>query len=356
MQRESDLKVWKMVDINKLVRENVIKLIPYSSARDDFNGKTGIFLDANENPYGTMNRYPDPYQRELKSGISKIKGIKEEQIFLGNGSDEIIDLCFRIFCNPGIDKALTFTPTYGMYTVSAAVNDIEMVKVPLMDDFQIDLKQAEPCFSDKNLKLVFICSPNNPTANSMNFNDIEYIIRKFNGIVVIDEAYIDFSEKTSFIKLINDYPNLIVMQTFSKALGLAGVRIGLAITNPAIVQYFNKMKPPYNISVINQKAALRKLTQIDQFRNQVLKIKKERVRLSAVLSKMKIIEKVYPSDANFLLVKVKNADYIYNTLVNNDIIIRNRSKIVDNCLRITIGKRSENDKLIYALNELDHLI
>jgi histidinol-phosphate aminotransferase len=190
----------------------------------------------------------------------------------------------------------------------------------------------------------------------MNFNDIEYIITKFSGIVVIDEAYIDFSEKASFIKLIDSYPNLIVMQTFSKALGLAGVRIGMAFTNPAIVQYFNKMKPPYNISAINQKAALRKLTQIDQFKRQVISIKKERVRLSAVLSKIKIVEKVYPSDANFLLVKVKNADYIYNTLVNKNIIIRNRNKIVDNCLRITIGKRSENDKLIYAFNELDHLI
>jgi histidinol-phosphate aminotransferase len=345
-----------MVDINKLVRENVIKLIPYSCARDEFNGKSGIFLDANENPYGTMNRYPDPYQRELKAGISKIKGIKEDQIFLGNGSDEIIDLCFRVFCNPGIDKVMTFTPTYGMYQVSASVNDIEMVTIPLNGRFQIDLKKAEPCLSDKNLKLVFICSPNNPTANSMNFNDIEYIIMKFNGIVVIDEAYIDFSEKPSFINLINKYPNLIVMQTFSKAMGLAAVRIGMAFADAAVVQYFNKMKPPYNISTINQKTALRKLTQIDQHKSQVIRIKKERARLSALLSKMQIVEKVYQSDANFLLVKVKNADFIYNTLVNNNIIIRNRSKIVENCLRITIGKRSENDKLIYALNGLNYLI
>ena len=341
-----------MVDINKLVRENVIKLIPYSSARDDFKGKTGIFMDANENPYGTMNRYPDPYQRELKAAISKIRGIKEEQIFLGNGSDEIIDLCFRVFCNPGTDKALTFTPTYGMYPVSASVNDIEMIKVPLNEEFQIDFKKAEQCFSDKNLKLVFICSPNNPTANSINFNDIDYIITKFSGIVVIDEAYIDFSEKPSFIKMINKYPNLIVMQTFSKALGLAAVRIGMAFTNPAIIQYFNKMKPPYNISAINQKAALKKLTQIDKFKSQVIRIKEERVRLSEILSKMKVVEKVYPSDANFLLVKVKNADYIYNTLVNKNIIIRNRSKVVDNCLRITIGKRSENNKLIKELREI----
>jgi histidinol-phosphate aminotransferase len=345
-----------MIDINKLVRENVIKLTPYSSARDDFKGKAGIFMDANENPFGKLNRYPDPYQKELKTVISKIKRIEEEKIFLGNGSDEIIDLCFRIFCNPGVDKALTFTPTYGMYAVSASVNDVAVLSIPLNNSFQIDLEKVEPLFSDKNLKLVFICSPNNPTANSMNHDDIEYIIKKFNGIVLIDEAYIDFSDKPSFIKLIDRYPNLILMQTFSKAFGLAAVRIGLAFSNPQIIKYFNKLKPPYNISTINQLAVLKKLTQTDQFRSQVERIKKERVRLSAILSKMKIIEKVYPSDANFLLVKVRNADYIYNTLVNKNIIIRNRSKVIDNCLRITIGKRSENDQLIIALNELENLI
>jgi histidinol-phosphate aminotransferase len=344
-----------MGDLNKLVRENVIKLTPYSSARDEFKGKTGIFMDANENPFGNLNRYPDPYQKELKTAISKIKGIAEEKIFLGNGSDEIIDLCFRIFCNPGVDKALTFTPTYGMYAVSASVNDVEILNVPLNSSFQIDLKKVEPLFADKNLKLVFICSPNNPTANSMNNDDVEYIIAKFKGIVLIDEAYIDFSEKPSFIKLVDRYPNLILMQTFSKAFGLAAVRIGMAFSNPQIIMYFNKIKPPYNISAINQKAALKKLTQIDQFKSQVERIKKERIRLSAILSKMKIIEKVYPSDSNFLLVKVKNADYIYNTLVNKNIIIRNRSKLIENCLRITIGKRSENYQLIKALNELEHL-
>ena len=345
-----------MVDLNKLVRENVIKLTPYSSARDEFKGKTGIFMDANENPFGNLNRYPDPYQKELKTAISKIKGIEEEKIFLGNGSDEIIDLCIRIFCNPGVDKALTFTPTYGIYAVSASVNDIEVLNVPLNGSFQIDLKKVEPLLSDKNLKLVFICSPNNPTANSMNNDDVERIIALFKGIVLIDEAYIDFSDKPSFIKLVDRYPNLILMQTFSKAFGLAAARIGMAFSNPQIIKYFNKLKPPYNISTINQKAALKKLTQIDQFKSQVERIKKERVRLSAILSKMKIIEKVYPSDANFLLVKVKNADYIYNTLVNKNIIIRNRSKVIDNCLRITIGKRSENNTLIKALNELEKKI
>jgi len=341
-----------MFDLNEIVRVNVKKLIPYSSARDEFKGKTGIFMDANENPYGNLNRYPDPYQRDLKTAIAKVKGIEEEKIFLGNGSDEIIDLCFRVFCNPGVDKALTFTPTYGMYEVSASVNDIEVVKIPLNNSFQIDLNKTEKWLSDKRVKLLFICSPNNPTANAMNYHDVEFIIIKFNGIVVIDEAYIDFSEKPSFIKLVDKYPNLILMQTFSKAFGLAAVRVGMAFSNPEIVKYFNKLKPPYNISTINQKAVLHKLSQIEQCKRQVLRIKKERDRLLIILSKMNIVEKVYPSDANFLLAKVKNAEYIYNELVNRNIIIRNRSKMVDNCVRITIGKKSENNRLINALKSI----
>jgi histidinol-phosphate aminotransferase len=341
-----------MVELNDLVRENVIKLTPYSCARDDFKGKTGIFLDANENPYGNLNRYPDPYQRELKAAISKIKNIAENKIFLGNGSDEIIDLCYRVFCNPGTDKALLFTPTYGMYEVSASVNDVEIIKVPLNDVFQIDLTKAEALFSDKNLKIMFICSPNNPTANSMNWKDVEHMINSFKGIVVIDEAYIDFSEKPSFIKLVDKYSNLILMQTFSKAFGLASVRVGMAFSNPEVVKYFNKLKPPYNISTINQKAALRKLSQMEQYEKQVLRIKRERDRLSAILSTMSFVEKIYPSDANFLLVKVKNADYIYNSLVSKNIIVRNRSRVVENCLRITVGKKSENDQLISALKAI----
>jgi histidinol-phosphate aminotransferase len=341
-----------MVDVEKLVRENVIKLIPYSSARDDFRGNAGIFMDANENPFGKLNRYPDPYQKELKAAISKIKEIAEEKIFLGNGSDEIIDLCFRVFCNPGVDKALTFTPTYGMYEVSATVNDIKVLKIPLNERFQIDLQNAKPLFSDKNLKLIFICSPNNPTGNAMNYSDVEYILESFTGIVVIDEAYIDFSEKPSFIKLVDKYPGLILMQTFSKAFGLAAVRIGMAFSNPVIIKYFNKLKPPYNISTINQKAVLRKLEKVEEYKNQIAKIKSERERLSINLKKLKMTEKVYPSDANFLLVKVRNASYIYNTLVNKNIIVRNRSSAVDNCLRITIGTRTEDNKLINALNSL----
>jgi histidinol-phosphate aminotransferase len=341
-----------MTELNKLVRENVLKLIPYSSARDDYKGKTGIFLDANENPYGKLNRYPDPYQKELKSAISGIKRVEEERIFLGNGSDEIIDLCIRIFCNPGIDKILTFTPTYGMYEVSASINDVEVLKIPLNDKFQIDLLKTENLLNDQKLKLIFICSPNNPTSNSMNYKDVEYLVKIFNGIILIDEAYIDFSEKPSFIKLIDTYANLIIMQTFSKAFGLAAVRVGMAFTNPAIIQYFNKLKPPYNISFINQQTVLKKISRIEEYRKQVLRIKKERIRLAHLLSEVNVVEKVYPSDANFLLVKVKDANNIYNTLVKMNIIIRNRSNLIENCLRITVGKKSENDKLIQALREL----
>jgi histidinol-phosphate aminotransferase len=341
-----------MVDVNKLVRENVLKLKPYSCARDEFSGKTGIFLDANENPFGNLNRYPDPYQRELKAAISKVKGIAEERIFLGNGSDEIIDLCFRVFCNPGTDKVLTFSPTYGMYEVSASVNDISVIKVPLDENFQIDIVKARQMISDNNLKLIFICSPNNPTGNSMNEADIEYITGNFNGIVVIDEAYIDFSDKPSFNKMVYKYSNLIVMQTFSKAFGLASVRVGMAFANPVIIQYFNKLKPPYNISTINQKAALKKLGKPEEYINQIVTIKKEKERLVSNLKKLKLTEKVYPSDANFLLVKVRNANHIYNTLVEKNIIVRNRSSVVENCLRITVGTPAENNKLVNALKQI----
>lgn len=268
-----------MVDISSLVRENVLKLTPYSCARDEFKGKEGIFMDANENPYGNLNRYPDPYQKELKKAVSAHKNIAEENIFLGNGSDEIIDLCFRVFCRPGMDKIVTFTPTYGMYEVSASVNDIEVIRIPLNDSFQINLQKLKPLLSDSKLKLIFVCSPNNPTGNCMDYADIEYIISSFKGIVVIDEAYIDFSEKPSFMKLIVKYPNLIVMQTFSKALGLASVRVGMAFTNTRIIQYFNKIKPPYNISTINQKAALDKLSKTEKLRKQVTRIKKEKAKL-----------------------------------------------------------------------------
>jgi histidinol-phosphate aminotransferase len=341
-----------MEGIDRLVRENVIRLQAYSSARDEFSGEEGIFMDANENPFGILNRYPDPYQKKLKATISAIKRINEKSIFLGNGSDEIIDLTFRIFCNPGRDKVLIFPPTYGMYEVAAAINDIEIIRIPLKANFQIDLERVRPFFSDKNIKLIFICSPNNPTGNCMDKEDILSIIKNFRGIVVLDEAYIDFSGSTSFLDIVGKVPNLIVMQTFSKALGFAAVRIGMAFTNPDIVHYFNKLKPPYNISTINQQAALQKLIKVDESKSQIIKIKKERERLSANLKKLKITEIVYPSDANFLLVKVKNANYIYDTLVKESIIVRNRSSVIDNCLRITVGTWSENNKLVNALKNI----
>lgn len=342
-----------MADLNKLVRENVLKLAPYSCARDEFQGSSGIFLDANENPFGTLNRYPDPYQKELKKAVSELKSIATEKIFFGNGSDEIIDLSLRIFCNPGSDKVLIFPPTYGMYEVSASVNDITVLKVPLDTDFQIDIANIKPLLSDKNLKIIFICSPNNPTGNAMELSTVEFILKNFSGIMVIDEAYIDFCEKPSFINLVDKYNNLILMQTFSKAMGLAAARIGMALANPEVVKLFNKIKPPYNISTINQKAALDKMQKPDDYNIQVTMIKKERKRLAAELSMLEMTENIYPSDANFLLVKVRNdATAIYNELVRRNIVVRNRSSVIDNCLRITVGKKNENDQLIKALKEI----
>jgi histidinol-phosphate aminotransferase len=338
-----------MDDIHKLVRENVRTLTPYSCARDEFKGKEGVFMDANENPYGSLNRYPDPYQRELKSSIGGIKDIAEENIFLGNGSDEIIDLCFRIFCNPGVDKALTFTPTYGMYEVSAAINNVELIKVPLSEDFQIEPESLFPFLKDPCLKLIFICSPNNPTGNLMKESAVNTILSSFSGIVVIDEAYIDFTERPSSIKLLSRHRNLIVMQTFSKAMGLAAARVGMAFMDSSAVGYFNKMKPPYNISTINQKAALKSLANIDLLKKRIRRIITERERLAKSLKKMSIIEKIFPSDSNFLLVKTKNADFIYTELIDNKIIVRNRNMIVPGCIRITVGTPAENNKLIRTL-------
>jgi len=341
-----------MFDINLLVRDNVRALIPYSSARDEFHGKEGVFLDANENPYGKLNRYPDPYQKELKSQISRIKKVPEENIFLGNGSDEIIDLAYRTFCRPGIDKALAFTPTYGMYEVCAGINDITFIKVPLTDKFQIDKDKAASALDDPFLKLIFICSPNNPTGNSINYADIESVIAGSRCIVLIDEAYSDFSGNQSFKNMTDKYPNLIVMQTFSKAFGLAAARIGMAFTNQQIVKYFNKLKPPYNISSLNQKAAIRQLIKYEKSMDQVRRIIRERERLKEALGKLKIVEKIFPSDANFLLVKIRDPDYVYNTLVERNIIVRNRSRIIPGCLRITVGTRSENNRLLTELNRI----
>ena len=341
-----------MVDIDSLVRENIKRLIPYSCARDEYKGESGIFLDANENPYGTLNRYPDPYQRRLKSAISRIKKIPQENIFLGNGSDEIIDLCYRAFCNPGKDKAIAFTPSYGMYEVSSGINDVGLVKIPLDDDFQIDLEAVEPHLGDPYLKLIFICSPNNPTGNSMDPSRVESIISRFRGIVVIDEAYIDFAEQPSFLTLLDRYNNLIVMQTFSKAMGMAAVRVGMAFMDTSIVNIFNKLKPPYNISSINQNAVLEAIRKNDSVLKKVERIRLERARLDRNLKTLDIVEKVYPSDSNFLLVKTKNADLIYSFLVGKGIIVRNRNKVVPGCIRITVGTMRENNALIKTMRQI----
>lgn len=335
-----------------MVRPNVRALVPYSCARDEYDGKEGIFLDANESPYGPLNRYPDPRQRELRDAIGSLKGVAAENIFLGNGSDEVIDLCYRIFCNPGSDRALIFPPTYGMYQVSAAVNDVEVVKVPLDENFDIDIPAVAPLLGDERIKLIFICSPNNPTGNCMDHERIDYVIRNFRGIVVLDEAYADFSGKPSFIEKIGGYDNLIVMQTFSKAMGLAAARIGMAFAATDILTYFFRMKPPYNISTINQEAALERLREIRPIIVQTDTITAERKRLAEKLATIPVVEKVWPSDSNFLLVQVKNPDSVYNKLIDSSIIVRNKSREVDGCLRITAGTRSENDRLINELNKL----
>jgi histidinol-phosphate aminotransferase len=340
-----------MTDIKKLVRPNILKMTPYSCARDEFKGIAGIFLDANENPYGKLNRYPDPYQRKLKDAISGIKGISPEKIFLGNGSDEIIDLCFRIFCNPGLNKVLIFPPTYGMYEVSASINDVRVLKVPLTDNFRIDMAKAEEVMNDKDLRIIFICSPNNPTANAMDREDVEQIIRIFDGIVVIDEAYSDFSVEQSFISLVEKYNNLIVMQTFSKALGLAAARVGMAFADPEIVGLLNKIKPPYNISSLNQSAALESISNAEESMKLVRMIISERSTLQGELEKFSYVKKIYPSDANFLLIKVDDANRLYDYLIMKEIIVRNRNSIIDDCIRITIGKKEENEKLIAALRQ-----
>lgn len=341
-----------MFSLEKIVRKNIWNLTPYSSARDEFKGTADVFLDANENPYGNLNRYPDPQQSKIKEKLAKIKNVNIDQIFIGNGSDEVIDIAFRIFCEPGVDKALTFSPTYGMYDVSADINNIELIKQPLINDFQINLNQLQPYLDDPFVKMIFVCSPNNPTGNTINEEDIEYILANFEGVVIIDEAYIDFSSKQSFIEKINEYPNLIVSQTFSKAWGLAGVRVGAAYTNKAILDLYNRVKPPYNVSVLNQEAVLESLNNLSDIEKNIDIILEERSRLKQRLASIKKVNKIYPSDANFLLVNVDDADKTYNHLIDEKVIIRNRNKVINNCIRITVGTPEENEQLINALKAL----
>lgn len=341
-----------MIKLEKIVRKNILDLKPYSSARDEFSGKDGVFLDANENPFGSLNRYPDQNQKKLKRKLANLKEVEVENIFVGNGSDEVIDLAFRIFCNPTIDKVLSFEPSYGMYEVSAAINNIELIKVPLNNNFQIDLNKIEPFLKDENIKLIFICSPNNPTGNLILQRDIEYILNRFNGIVIIDEAYIDFAQSDSIIKLIKDYNNLIISQTFSKAWALAGARVGTAYSNKEIIGFFNKVKPPYNVSEINQEAAIEALNDTKTFNQTLGTLINEKKRMLKELQKLELVKKIYPSDANFLLIEVENGNSLYDELVNNKIIIRNRGKQLNNCLRITIGSPKENDELLRVLNDI----
>jgi len=338
-------------DLNKLIRDNIKTLKPYSSAREEFFTNIGVFLDANENPFGVYNRYPDPYQKLLKNEISKLRKIDPQQIFLGNGSDEIIDILIKIFSEPKQDKILIFTPTYGMYEVYANISNVEVVSFPLNQNFQIDCTPIlEKNLNDENLKIIFICSPNNPTGNIIAEDSIFEILNNFNGIVVIDEAYQDFSEKESWISQIQNYPQLVVMQTLSKAWGLAGLRVGMAFAHNDIILYMNKVKPPYNISILNQKEALQSLQNKEIFELQINKIKEQRNFLKEELKRFSFIKKIYPSDTNFLLLEVENADQLYQYLVSEKLIIRNRNNVIKNCVRITVGNFLENKKLLETLN------
>ncbi len=338
------------MDLQKLVRQNIISLKPYSSARDEFSGEAGVFLDANENPFGDLNRYPDPHQQTLKDKLKDIKKISSKQVFIGNGSDEVIDLLIRIFCNPSVDKIVVCPPTYGMYEVAANINDVMVLSVPLTQDFQLDTEALQQVISQSEpntLKLIFLCTPNNPTGNSI--DNIEWILANFNGIVVVDEAYVDFSERTSFIEKLALYPNLVVVQTFSKAWGLAAARIGIAYASETIIALMQKVKPPYNVSSLNQEAALKALDNEHVIAHQKAHILEQRTYLETSLSQLPIVKKVFPSDANFILIEVEDADKLYEHLVIKNIVVRNRNTIIKNCLRITIGTIVENQYLIEVL-------
>lgn len=341
-----------MKPLKELTRPNIWALKPYSSARDEYSGKAAsVFLDANENPYNTPNnRYPDPLQKELKALIAPVKKVTPEQIFLGNGSDEAIDLLFRAFCRPEVDNVVAIHPTYGMYEVCADINDVEYRKVLLDGNFQFkaeDLLKA----SDENTKLMFLCSPNNPTGNNLDAKEIIALLQAFQGIVVIDEAYIDFSSQPSFIGILNEYPNLIILQTFSKAWGCAAIRLGMAFASPDIIGIFTKIKYPYNINLLTQQEALRMMQRHYEVQRWVSTLLEERARLMEAFARLSCCKKVFPTDANFFLTRVTHAKAIYDYLVDQGIIVRNRSNVTlcEDCLRITVGTRPENDTLLEAL-------
>ena len=341
------------MEIKDLIRENIKSLEAYSSARDEFKAMSSefVFIDANENPFDTgLNRYPDPQQTLVKEALSKLKGISEEQILLGNGSDEVLDLIFRVFCEPRVDNVIVLPPTYGMYEVLANTNAIELVKIPLVENFQPNVKEIIKG-QDAKTKLLFLCSPNNPTANSFDANKIETLIKEFNGIVVIDEAYIDFSIEDSWLCRLDEFPNLIVTQTLSKAYGLASIRLGICYASKEIISILNKIKPPYNVNQLTQDVALQSLFNQEKVKNEIAIIISERNQLIRDLQNVEIVEKVYPSDANFLLVQVDDSTLRYKQLVKLGIIARNRTTqiLCDNCLRFTVGTPDENKKLINTL-------
>lgn len=346
----------KTLNIASLVRKNILNLKPYSSARDEFKGEAEVFLDANENPYPSpYNRYPDPLQLKVKKKMSEIKGVPINQIFLGNGSDEAIDLLIRAFCEPNLDSILIAEPTYGMYAVCADINAVNVQRVLLTPDFDLDL-DAFPKTFDATTKIIFLCSPNNPTGNLLDPAKIIEVLKRFYGLVVIDEAYIDFAKKQSFTKELKKYPNLVILQTFSKAWGLAGLRLGMCYASEEIIRIMNRIKYPYNVNVKTQELALEALAEENKKNKYVKEILKQREQLVQNLLRLALTEKIYPSDANFVLVQVKDAHGTYQYLMDQGIIVRDRSKVVlcYNCLRITIGTPEENKKLLSALKTFNN--
>lgn len=341
--------------LNELVRPNIVKLKPYSCARDEFQGAASAYLDANENPLNApWNRYPDPLQKALKEKVAAMKGVRTEQLFFGNGSDEPIDLIIRIFCEPGVDNIVAMDPSYGMYQVCADINNVEYRKVLLNEDFTLDASKLLAA-TDPKTKVIFLCSPNNPTGNDLKISEINRIIDTFPGIVVIDEAYIDFSARESFLKTLDSHPNLIILQTFSKAWGMAAVRLGMAFASPEIIHYLNKVKYPYNINLLTQNFVSAELAELERKNDWVDLILQQRTDLLAALNKLPVVQHIYPTDANFILVKVTDANSIYRYLVDEKIIVRNRNTVslCLGCLRITVGLPEENELLINALKKLN---
>lgn len=344
-------------NLTALLRDNIKKMVPYSSARDEFKGEASIFLDANENAFGSplphdYNRYPDPLQHRVKEKLSKIKGVPAENMFLGNGSDEAIDLLYRTFCTPKLDNVILVPPTYGMYEVSANINDVEVRKVNLTKDFQLDLDGIAEAL-DMHTKMIFICSPNNPTGNSINPLDIETLLINFKGLVVVDEAYINYSKQKSFTHALAEFPNLVVLQTLSKAWGLAALRLGLAFASKEIIEVFNKIKPPYNINQATQDLVLEALKNVETVNAWIKTTVEEREILAEKLSGLSQVEHITPSDANFILVKLEQPRELYASLVDRGIIVRDRSKVAlcEGCLRITVGTKVENERLIEEIQQ-----